>query len=109
MLTELRDVVAAQSASPALAQSELETGMSCSAGVATVESGQLVANGSTTSSSVLLVGISQNRCAQNRMVCARQPARQPFTRAARNRQGDAMTLGSEQIVTFRSRVAFPDD
>jgi hypothetical protein len=61
MLTELRDVVAAQSASPALRQSELLTEMPYSAGVATAESGHLVANGSTTSSSVLLVGISQNR------------------------------------------------
>jgi hypothetical protein len=55
VLTELRDVAAAQSASRALPQSELLTGMSCSAGVDTAESGHLVPNRSPNSSSVLLV------------------------------------------------------
>ncbi len=35
------------------------------------------------------------RCAQNRMACARQPARQPVTRAARNRYGACFDRGRD--------------
>jgi hypothetical protein len=61
VLTELRDVAAVQSASRALPPSKLLTGMSCSAGVGTAESGHLVPNRSPTSSSVLLVCTRCNR------------------------------------------------
>jgi hypothetical protein len=57
LLTELRHVAAAQRAKRALPQVRLLTGMSCSAGAGTAESGHLVPNRSPTSSSVLLVGI----------------------------------------------------
>jgi hypothetical protein len=60
LLTELRHVAAAQRAKRALPQVRLLTGMSCSAGAGTAESGHLVPNRSPTSSSVLLVGISHN-------------------------------------------------
>ena len=61
VLTELRDVAAAQRATRALSRAQLLTGMSCSAGADTAESGHLLPNRSpTTSSSVLLVGIGYN-------------------------------------------------
>jgi hypothetical protein len=58
VLTELRDFAAAQRARPVLPKVRLLTGMSCSAGMGTAESGHLVPNPSPTSSLVLLVGIS---------------------------------------------------
>jgi len=61
VFSELPDVVAAQRAICAMPQARLLTGMSCSAGAGTAESGHLVPNRSPTSSLVLLVGISHNR------------------------------------------------
>lgn len=48
VLTEPRDIAAAQRARHALPQTRLLTGMSCSAGVGTAESGHLVPNRSPT-------------------------------------------------------------
>ncbi len=61
VFSELPDVAAAQRARRTLPQARLLTGMSCSAGAGTAESGHLVPNRSPTSSLVLLVGISHNR------------------------------------------------